>query len=70
MRRPAGVVMGEVQNARVATDPNIRSLNPVGCVDTAGSLMRASSMPLTALKPGERYTGGERKMKGDTRCPK
>jgi hypothetical protein len=70
MRRPAGVVMGEVQNARVATDPNIRSLNPVGCVDTAGSFMRPPSMPLTALKPGERYTGGERKMKGDTRCPK
>jgi hypothetical protein len=34
MRRPVGVVMGEVQNARVATDPNFR-VGPVGCVNTA-----------------------------------
>jgi hypothetical protein len=48
----------------------ISSFNPVRCVDTAGSFIRPPSMPLTALKPGERYPSGERQMKGDTRCPK
>src|ERR1700752_3966988 len=32
MRRPVGVVMGEVQTSRVATDPKFE-VDPVGCVD-------------------------------------